>query len=46
MKAKLGFVKEGVLRKHWYHKGEYRDAELYNLLKEDYKIARQAFVDK
>lgn len=40
MKAKLGFVREGVLRKHWYHKGEYRDAEIYNLLKEDYKAAR------
>lgn len=46
MKAKLGFVKEGLLRKHWYHKGEYRDAELHNLLKEDYKAARAAFSDK
>lgn len=40
MKTKLGFVKEGHLRKHYYHKGEFRDAEIYNLLKEDYKAAR------
>jgi RimJ/RimL family protein N-acetyltransferase len=36
LKDKLGFVKEGVLRKHYYHHGEFRDADIYNLLKEDY----------
>ena len=36
LKGKLGFVKEGTLRKHYYHNGEFRDADIYNLLKEDY----------
>jgi diamine N-acetyltransferase len=46
MKTKLGFVKEGVLRKHYYHKGEFRDAEVYNLLKEDYKAARPLIAER
>lgn len=41
LKDKLGFVKEGILRKHYYHNGEFRDADVYNLFKEDYyKSAR------
>lgn len=44
MKTKLGFVKEGLLRRHYYHKGDFRDADIYNLLKEDYRAARPAIV--
>ena len=36
LKDKLGFVKEGILRKHYYHDGEFRDADVYNLFKDDY----------
>jgi RimJ/RimL family protein N-acetyltransferase len=43
MKEKLGFVKEGVLRKHYYHKGDFKDADVYNLLREDYKAVRSTF---
>lgn len=38
---KLGFKKEGTLLRHYYHKGEFRDADIYNLFKDDYyKSAR------
>ena len=33
---KLGFVKEGVLRQHYYTNGEYEDKILYSLLSEEY----------
>lgn len=46
MKIKLGFVKEGVLRKHYYHKGEFKDADIFNLLKEDYKVARASIASR
>jgi len=33
---KIGFVKEGVLRKHYYSNGIYKDKEIYSILKEEY----------
>lgn len=33
---KLGFKKEGVLRKHYFHNGNYKDAIVYSLLRSDY----------
>ena len=32
----FGFKKEGTLHKHYFHKGEFKDADIYNLFKEDY----------
>lgn len=36
IKKKLGFVKEGVLRQHYFHEGCFKDADVYGLLKEDF----------
>lgn len=36
IKIKLGFVKEGFLRQHYYHNGQFKDADVYGLLKEDF----------
>jgi len=33
---KLGFKKEGLFRKHYYHKGKFRDAVQFGILKEEY----------
>lgn len=33
---KLGFKKEGLLRKHHFRKGKYRDVFIYSILKEEY----------
>ena len=33
---RLGWKKEGVLRKHFYRNGEYVDLEIFSLLKENY----------
>ncbi|WP_324719210.1 GNAT family N-acetyltransferase [Salinimicrobium sp. HB62] len=32
----LGFKKEGVLRKHHFRKGKYRDVFIYSILKDEY----------
>lgn len=34
---KVGFKREGLLRKHWYFKGKYTDEILMGLLSEEYK---------
>ncbi|RYZ91916.1 MAG: N-acetyltransferase [Proteobacteria bacterium] len=41
MYEKLGFVHEGTLRKDHYRHGEYRDAAIYGLLKEEWQKAQQ-----
>lgn len=33
---KLGFKKEGLLRRHHFRKGKYRDVFIYSILKEEY----------
>jgi len=32
-----GFKKEGVLRKHFYCRGEWRDEYMYSILREEWK---------
>jgi len=34
---KAGFTKEGMMRKSWYMRGEYRDHYLYSVLREEWK---------
>jgi ribosomal-protein-alanine N-acetyltransferase len=34
---KAGFLKEGLMRKSWYVKGEYIDQYLYSILREEWK---------
>jgi ribosomal-protein-alanine N-acetyltransferase len=34
---KVGFVKEGTMRKYFYAKGKYRDHFLYSILREEWK---------
>jgi ribosomal-protein-alanine N-acetyltransferase len=34
---KVGFKKEGTLRKNFFMRGEWRDAYLYSILKEEWK---------
>jgi ribosomal-protein-alanine N-acetyltransferase len=34
---KVGFVKEGIMRKYFYAKGNYRDHFLYSILREEWK---------
>jgi len=41
IKKKLGFMKEGVLRQHYFHDGMFKDADVYGLLKEDFFKATQ-----
>jgi diamine N-acetyltransferase len=36
LSQKLGFKKEGLLKKHYFHKGEFRDAIQFGLLREDF----------
>jgi RimJ/RimL family protein N-acetyltransferase len=36
IKTKLGFIKEGVLRQHYFHNGAFKDADVYGLLKDDF----------
>ena len=35
--GKLGFKKEGVLKQHYFHQGEFKDAAIYSLLRKNYK---------
>jgi RimJ/RimL family protein N-acetyltransferase len=34
---RAGFSKEGIMRKSWYIRGEYRDMYLYSILREEWK---------
>ena len=34
---KAGFLKEGIMRKSWYARGEYRDMYLYSILREEWR---------
>ncbi|MBR3550986.1 MAG: GNAT family N-acetyltransferase, partial [Bacteroidales bacterium] len=34
---KVGLRQEGRLRKHYFHQGEYKDALIYSILREDFK---------
>jgi RimJ/RimL family protein N-acetyltransferase len=34
---KVGFKKEGTLRKNFFVRGEWRDAYLYSILREEWK---------
>jgi RimJ/RimL family protein N-acetyltransferase len=34
---KIGFKKEGIIRKYVFVRGEWRDAVLYSILREDWK---------
>lgn len=34
--TKLGMTREGVLRQHWYYKGEFHDSYLYSILSTEY----------
>jgi hypothetical protein len=36
MYVKLGFVKEGVLRKHYFTNGKYEDKIIYSILNEEF----------
>ena len=36
IKTKLGFVREGLLREHYYQNGQFKNADIYGLLKEDF----------
>lgn len=36
MSRKLGFVEEGVLRSHYFHKGAYRDAVIMGLFRDEF----------
>lgn len=40
LNLKIGLRKEGLLYKHYYHKGEFRDAIVFGLLKEEFKKAK------
>ena len=35
---KTGFIKEGVLRQHYYSDGKYQDKEIYSILRDEYLI--------
>jgi len=37
---KVGFMKEGTMRKSWYTRGEYKDHYLYSILREEWKEPR------
>jgi RimJ/RimL family protein N-acetyltransferase len=37
---KSGFSKEGIMRKSWYTRGQYRDHFLYSILREEWKEPR------
>ncbi len=39
MYEKLGFVKEGVLREHYFTEGKYEDKIIYSLLRKEYHVA-------
>lgn len=42
LSKKLGFTDEGLLRKHYYHEGEFRDVIFFGILKEDFiKLHKQ-----
>jgi RimJ/RimL family protein N-acetyltransferase len=34
---RVGFLKEGIMRRLWYTRGEYKDHYLYSILKEEWK---------
>jgi RimJ/RimL family protein N-acetyltransferase len=34
---RAGFIKEGIMRKFWYTRGEYKDHYLYSILREEWK---------
>jgi ribosomal-protein-alanine N-acetyltransferase len=34
---RVGFIKEGTMRKSWYTRGEYEDHYLYSILREEWK---------
>jgi len=36
LSKKLGFIEEGTLREHYFHKGHFRDAIIFGLLREDF----------
>lgn len=40
---KLGFKKEGTLRKHYFHNGKFKDAAIYSLLRTDYNKIKKKF---
>lgn len=42
---KLGFVHEGVLRKHEFKYGRYRDKHLFGMLREEYPVDSPQFAD-
>lgn len=33
---RLGFEKEGILKEHYFHQGEFKDAAIYSLLRKNY----------
>lgn len=39
---KVGFVREGTMRKYFYAKGDYRDHFLYSVLREEWKEPKNA----
>ena len=32
----IGMQREGIMREHWYYKGEFHDSYLYSILAEEY----------
>ncbi|URJ46005.1 GNAT family protein [Paenibacillus polymyxa] len=32
----IGMQREGLMREHWYYKGEFHDSYLYSILDEEY----------
>ncbi len=43
---RLGFVEEGLLRRHYYQNGKFRDVSFVGLLKEDFFKAMKKFDEK
>lgn len=33
---KIGMQREGLMREHWFYKGEYHDSCLYSILAKEY----------
>lgn len=40
---KLGFKKEGVFRKHYFHKGKFRDAIQFGILRNEYMKIKEKY---
>ena len=34
---KIGMIREGIMREHWYYKGEFHDSYLYSILANEYR---------